>query len=278
MRRELTKWEGNDGFQQYLNYLREGDRHYAIRIKQVLQRDLPTIWSLLRPSFLYDALDLHPFQSMYSRACRYFRSESLRQVFTFASMYMGMSPFTAAGTYSLLQYSELTEGIFYPKGGFHQVVAALVHVGKRFGVRYRLSEPVRSINLTHGSGCCGQRADGVTLALGEIIPADVVIVNADLVYAYNHLLPTSQMSRKLSQRQTSCSSISFYWAMDRQILELATHNIFSPTNTRGLLRRFLMAGERPHIHPSMCMFRPESTTPPLPVTRTLSLFSFHVVT
>lgn len=226
MRREITKWEGDDGFQQYLNYLQEGHRHYTISIKHVLRRNFPTMFSLLRPSFLYDALDLHPFENMYSRACRYFRSERLRQVFTFASMYMGMSPFTAAGTYSLLQYSELTEGIFYPKGGFHQIVSALVHIGKRFGVEYRLCESVTSINLTHLPASSGQKADGVTLATGEIIPADVVVVNADLVYAYNHLLPASQMGRKLSQRPSSCSSISFYWAMDRKLPELATHNIF----------------------------------------------------
>lgn len=36
-------------------------------------------------------------------------------------MYMGMSPFDAPGTYSLLQYTELAEGIWYPKGGFHKV-------------------------------------------------------------------------------------------------------------------------------------------------------------
>jgi len=32
-----------------------------------------------------------------------------------------MSPFDAPGTYSLLQYTELTEGIWYPIGGFHKV-------------------------------------------------------------------------------------------------------------------------------------------------------------
>ena len=45
-------------------------------------------------------------------------------------MYMGMSPFDAPGTYSLLQYTELAEGIWYPKGGFYRVLEALVTVGK----------------------------------------------------------------------------------------------------------------------------------------------------
>ena len=33
-----------------------------------------------------------------------------------------MSPFDAPGTYSLLQYTELVEGIWYPIGGFHKVI------------------------------------------------------------------------------------------------------------------------------------------------------------
>lgn len=63
---------------------------------------------------------LHLFESIYSRASRYFGPEKRRRLFTFGSMYMGMSPFRAPGTYSLLQYTELAEGIWYPIGGFHK--------------------------------------------------------------------------------------------------------------------------------------------------------------
>ena len=230
MRRELKKWEGEHGFQRYMSYLQEGHRHYTGSINHVLKRNFTSIFSLLRPSFLYAALDLHPFESMYSRTSRYFSTERLRRVFTFASMYMGMSPFKAAGTYSLLQYSELTEGVFYPRGGFHSVISALVRVGERYGVEYRLSTSVVSINVANIGTSKRQQVRQVTLDTGETVSADVVIVNADLVYAYNNLLSPSSTARELSQRTTSCSSISFYWAMDRQIPELTTHNIFLAEN------------------------------------------------
>ena len=167
-------------------------------------------------------LALHPFESIYSRASKYFWTERLRRVFTFGSMYMGMSPFDAPGTYSLLQYTELAEGIWYPKGGFHRIVEALVSVGERLGVIYRLSTPVSSILLSSDNNT----AQGVVLASGETIMADVVLINADLVYAYNHLLPPSSTAKSLKSRSASCSSISFYWAMNRRIPELSTHNIF----------------------------------------------------
>jgi phytoene desaturase (3,4-didehydrolycopene-forming) len=86
------------------------------------------------------------------------------------------------------------------------VLDALVKVGERFGVEYRLSTPVSHVNVDSYS----KQTTGVTLASGEIINADIVLVNADLVYAYNELLPSSQLATQLSKKPASCSSISFY--------------------------------------------------------------------
>ena len=222
MKEEVEKWEGKDGFERYLGFLQEAHRHYELSVTHVLKKNYTSLLSMARPSFLCHLLSLHPFESIYSRASKYFWTERLRRVFTFGSMYMGMSPFDAPGTYSLLQYTELAEGIWYPKGGFHSVIAALVRVGERYGVTYRLSTSVSSIQLSPNS----RRATGVVLDSGEAISADVVVINADLVYAYNNLLPHSSKATSLQKRPASCSSISFYWAMDRTIPELTTHNIF----------------------------------------------------
>ena len=222
MKSEVQKWEGKDGFERYLGFLQEAHRHYELSVTHVLRKNFTSILSMARPSFLRHLLPLHPFESIYSRASKYFWTERLRRVFTFGSMYMGMSPFEAPGTYSLLQYTELAEGIWYPKGGFHKIVDTLVGVGKRLGVTFCLGTPVSAIALAPGNG----RAIGVKLGNGEVVKGDVVIINADLVYSYNNLLPPSSTAYSLEKRPTSCSSISFYWAMDRKIPELTTHNIF----------------------------------------------------
>lgn len=222
MKTEIEKWEGKDGFERYLGFLQEAHRHYELSVTHVLRRNFTSLFSMARPSFLRHLFELHPFESIYRRAAQYFWTERLRRVFTFGSMYMGMSPFDAPGTYSLLQYTELAEGIWYPKGGFYRVLQALVDCGKRLGVEYRLSSPVEQILLSSD----GRAAEGVKLATGEIVRADVVLVNADLVYAYNNLLPPSSYASNLSKRPGSCSSISFYWAMNQKIPELSTHNVF----------------------------------------------------
>ncbi len=263
MKQEIERLEGTDGFHRYLSWMKEAHTHYETSVIEVLHKPFSSYVSIFRPRFFSHMIDLHPFESIWRRATVYFKSERLRRVFTFGSMYMGMSPYEAPGTYSLLQYTELAEGIWYPRGGFWKVVEKLVEVGERLGVKYRLGTEVDRV-LTNGN-----KATGVRLASGEVFEADIVVVNADLVWAYNHLfdnkppsetsttkiasteatatpssngqalnghsktnlststIPTSPSSyaKSLTKRPTSCSSISFYWSLSQK-LPLSTHNIF----------------------------------------------------
>ena len=104
------------------------------------------------------------------------------------------------------------------------MIEKLVDVGQRLGVEYMFDSPISKITLSED----GKRATGIEFEDKSKAPltADIVVCNADLTYAYNNLLPASSMSRSLLKREASCSSISFYWALDRQFPELSAHNIF----------------------------------------------------
>jgi phytoene desaturase (3,4-didehydrolycopene-forming) len=244
MKRQVERWEGPGGFQRYLAWLAEAHGHYHLSVQHVLHRNFSHLLQLADPRFVWPALKLHPLESIWSRASRYFWTERLRRVFTFATMYMGMSPFDAPSTYSLLQYTELAEGIWYPRGGFHVVLEKLVQVGERLGVKYRFNAPVARIlsesdgdsaiedstELRGGDDGASNKVKGVMLESGEMLAADIVVVNADLVYAYNQLLPQTpgitSYAKSLESRDASCSSISFYWSLRTKVPELGTHNIF----------------------------------------------------
>ncbi|KAE8142839.1 phytoene dehydrogenase [Aspergillus pseudotamarii] len=222
MKHEVERFEGKQSFARFLDFLREAGHHYRLSVSLVLRSNFLSLWNMLRPNLLCSLCSLHPFESIHSRASRYFRSRQLQQAFTFGSMYLGMSPFDAPATYSLLQYAEIVDGIWYPIGGFQTVLESLARVGTRLGVQYRLNCPVSTIKLSEDQ----RTAEGVVLRSGEVINADVVIVNADLTYAYNHLLPPSKYAKSLKSRQTSCSSISFFWSLDTTIPALQNHNVF----------------------------------------------------
>lgn len=125
MKKQIEGFEGGAAFNSYLGFLQESQQHYEQSITHVLNKDFPDFVSLLRPRFLRYLFKLHPFHSVWQRASHFFRIHKVRQVFTIGSMYLGMSPLEIPGTYTLLQYAELTGGIWYPCGGFYRVSSFL---------------------------------------------------------------------------------------------------------------------------------------------------------
>jgi len=69
--------------------------------------------------------------------------------------------------------------------GFHRVLEDLAEVGKRLGVKYRLSTKATRVNVSPTDG----RVTGITLEAGEVIHADIILINVNLSYAYHNLLP-----------------------------------------------------------------------------------------
>ncbi|RAL12653.1 phytoene desaturase family protein [Aspergillus homomorphus CBS 101889] len=225
MQSVIEAHEGPSGFERFLQFLVESGRHYNLSRAHVLWANFPHWFSMLRPRMACNLLRLHPFESVYARAARYFTSHRLRQALTFASMYLGMNPFDAPATYSLLQYAEFAYGIWYPRGGFRTILDALTRISERHGATYRLSTPVSRITLS-ADNC---RATGVELSTGETLTADTVIINADLIYAYTHLLPPTRYATSLTKRETSCSSITFFWSLSTTLPTLSAHNVFLPS-------------------------------------------------
>ena len=118
----------------------------------------------------------------------YFKSDQVRRAMTFSSMYMGMSPFEAPATYTLLQYAEYAKGVFYPIGGFQTVVAAFEKVAKKFGAEFIYNTSVAKIDVVRTSDGKKERVSGVQLENGDKIEADVVVSNADLIWTVSWLV------------------------------------------------------------------------------------------
>lgn len=121
LKRELVRHEGPRGVQKLFDFLKEAGGYYNLTLNYILRRDFPRFLTLLQPSVLKMLISMRPWTAMFGVVEQYFSSTKMKQAWTFASMYMGMSPYQAPGTYSLLQYSEIVDGIWYPRGGFQKV-------------------------------------------------------------------------------------------------------------------------------------------------------------
>lgn len=218
-------------FTGFLAYIAEGSKHYKMSVEKFVGRNFYNIFEYFSLGNLPLLFHLKALQKHYANASRFFKDERLKAAFTFQNMYLGLSPYDAPATYSLLQYTELAEGVWYPLGGMYAGIQALVRIAEKLGVKFIYDAPVRKIN-TGKSRHAGWRrmrswnVEGVVLEDGREFKANIVVGNADLPYIYKELLPKNNESKKLDKKLYTCSTIMFYWGVDKEYPQIAHHNVF----------------------------------------------------
>ena len=213
-------------FDGYLRYLHEGHTHYKLSLPNLVGRDFRNLPEFLSPKNLLLFLKLKALVKHYNNIGRYFNDPRLKIAFTFQDMYVGLSPYDAPALYSLLQYTELADGVWFPLGGMYRLIEALTGIAERWGVQFLYNTPVERINVA------GKQATGITLADGRQMQADIVVANADLSYVYRHLLPDARPAKRLARKKYTCSTLMFYWGVDKQYPQLGTHNLFMADDYR----------------------------------------------
>jgi phytoene desaturase len=212
-------------FPGFLRYLEEGERHYRLGIQRLVVRDFRTASDFFTFSNLSLLFQLKPLVNHYRNLSAYFTDPRLKAAFTFQDVYMGLSPFEAPATFSMMPYTELAHGVWYPRGGMYQLVEALMQLARAAGVEFVFDASVERIEV-EVPRTSGARARGVLLSDGSRLSADLVLANADLPYVYQNLLPQDALARSLARKRYSCSVISFFWGVDKTYPALAPHTLF----------------------------------------------------
>ncbi len=241
-------------FPALLRYLDEGYLHYHTSLERFVGRNFYHLLDYFSLQNLPLLFKLKALVKHYDNIGRYFTDPHLKAAFTFQNMYLGLSPFDAPATYSLLQYTELAGGVWFPMGGLYQVVEDLVSIAEGLGVRFLYNTPVRAIQVA------GRRATGVTLPDGAFLPADLVIANADLPYVYQNLLPDAGPAAKVDRLRYTSSAVMFYWGIDREVPELGVHNIFLGGDYRASFDRIFRDHSLPE-RPSFYVHAPARVDP-----------------
>ena len=119
-------------------------------MQRLVDRDFRSAADFFTLSNLTLLYRIKPLVNHYRNMSAYFTEPRLKAAFTFQNMYLSLSPYDAPATYSLLQYTELAEGVWYPLGGMYAGIQALVKVAEKLGVKFKYNTPVKKI-LTNGN-------------------------------------------------------------------------------------------------------------------------------
>ena len=202
-----------------LRYLEEGHRHYNLGIEKLVYPDFHRATDFFKLSNAPLLFQVKPLVKHYANMSNYFKEARLKAAFTFQDVYMGLSPYTAPATFSMMPYTELAHGVWYPRGGMYQVVEALMSLARGEGVEFLFKTNVDRIAVSQ------DRSQGVIVS-GELLEAGAVLANADLPYVYQNLLPKNGRAESLARKKYSCSVISFFWGVDKPYESLPPHTLF----------------------------------------------------
>jgi phytoene desaturase len=207
-------------FQGFERYHEEGKRHYHLAMDKLVNREFRRFSDFFSLRNIPLLLQVKPLVRHYDNLSAYFTNSRLKAAFSFQDVYMGLSPFDAPATFSLMPYTELEHGVWYPRGGMYSIVEALMSIARLVGVEFAFDTTVEQIRVN------GRSTTGLSLEHNQSIHPDIILANADLPYIYQDLLPRDNLADRLMEKKYSCSVISFFWGVDKVYNGLGPHTLF----------------------------------------------------
>jgi phytoene desaturase len=200
------------------------------------------------------------YRSVHGLVSRFVKHEKIRTVLSYHPLLIGGNPFHASAIYALIAHLERAHGVHFAMGGTGAIVQGLVGLIRTQRGTLRCGAEVAEITVENGA------ATGVRLATGELIPADIVVSNADSAYTYRHLVPARHRrrwtDRRIDRARYSMGLFVWYFGTDRRYDAIAHHSILLGPRYRKLLQdifsRKILAQDF-----SLYLHRPTATDPGL---------------
>ncbi|WP_022892192.1 phytoene desaturase family protein [Agromyces subbeticus] len=189
-----------------------------------------------------------------------FRDERLRQVLGYPAVFLGTSPSAAPSMYHLMSHFDLDDGVFYPMGGFREVIDSVARLAGGAGARIVTNARVTSIDVEEGAACGIRFVDATGAPRRH--EAEVVVSAADLHHTETALLPPSAHDRSDAARRRvdpGPGAVLVMLGVRGGLPQLQHHNLLFTADWNGNFERIF--GRSPSVPDpaSLYVCRPSAT-------------------
>ena len=156
---------------------------------------------------------------------RDFKNPKLRSILEFPVLFLGAKASNTPAFYNFMNYADFGIGTFQPPNGFHDLVNAMVDLGKSLGVKYKVNHELSKINVRN------KKVENIVVN-GKSTDCDLILSGAD----YHHtesLLPVKsrQYNNKYwKSRVFAPSSLLFYVGFNKKLKNVQHHNLIFDTD------------------------------------------------
>ncbi len=238
------------GYRRYVEFV---SKLYRYEMRDFIDTNIDTPLDLVTAN-LAKLVAIGGFRKLTPKVRQYLRDPRTERLFSFQSMYAGLSPQDALAIYAIIAYMDSVAGVYFPKGGMHALPRAMAAAAEKHGVTFRYSTEVTRVELE------GSRAVAVHTADGDRIAADVVVLNPDLPVAMRELLGQEPWSVRRLTYSPSCFLLLA--GSSATYTKTAHHNIHFGRSWNGIFRE-LIDEKRLMSDPSILVTNPTYSDPGL---------------
>jgi phytoene desaturase len=203
-------------------YLRQSEYQYGVATRHFMYKNYDTVFDFFNRRVMTEGQKLSVFSKMHSFVSKFFKTRKLQQVMEYTMVFLGTSPYEAPALYNLMSHMDFNQGVFYPQGGFYELIKALVRVAEKNGAKLRTNSPVAEIVVEDGV------TKGVQLENREFVPSDIVISNADIQFTETKLLDEkwrTHNEKYWNKRVMAPSAFIMYLGVKEKLPGLIHHNL-----------------------------------------------------
>ena len=257
MRKEVARFSERD-VKGYEEFVAMSEKIFRVGFDELAHVPFSTVWDMAK--IAPEMIALQSFLTVYQLVAKYISDDRLRQVMSFHPLLVGGNPFSTTSIYTLIAFLERKWGVHFPMGGTGKLISGMVSLLDEVGATLRLNTEIKEILVDDG------RAVGVVVNDGEIIPAKIVVSNADSAWTYRHLIRPEYRKtwtdKKVEKSDYSMGLFVWYFGTKKKYPDIAHHTILLGPRYRALLQD-IFEDHKLSEDFSLYLHRPTATDPSL---------------
>jgi phytoene desaturase len=203
-------------------FLKEAAFKYQVGMQDLVYKPAFSWFEYANLDVAKGMLQSNLFSSVRSYVHGYFKDPRLIALMEFPVLFLGAMANKIPALYTMMNYSALVQGTWYPEGGMHKIIEGMHKLAVSLGVKFHTDSPISKIEVQQGLVTGVHTADG-------FVKADGIIASADYHHVEQNLLEPAyrNYSQEYWEKKTFApSSLIYYLGVNKKLDKLLHHNLF----------------------------------------------------
>jgi phytoene desaturase len=202
-------------------YLKIAKQQYDLSMTHVLYKDFNSFLDLFSFEFIKASMKMKVLQSLDNFAKKYFKSDRIRKLLEYNIVFLGGSPSNTPALYSLINYIDYVQGVYYPEGGLYSLVESMTKIFEAKNGKIHYDSNVDSFGYEN------KKITSVNIK-NKKYKFDLVLSAVDSHYLETHVLEPQYRSYSDSSWKRSDiapSAFIVYLGLNKKLKNISHHNL-----------------------------------------------------